>query len=87
MLVWTETTPPAARMVRVSDGHVIGYTPEIVEFHQSAEPVAIRFELEGYLPVTREVSALSDGELKVVLEPIPKTDLPATKRSKGSKGH
>jgi len=87
VLVWTETTPPAARMVRVSDGHVIGYTPEIVEFHQSAEPVAIRFELEGYLPVTREVSALSDGELKVVLEPIPKTDLPATKRSKGSKGH
>ena len=87
VLVWTETTPPAARIVRVSDGHVIGYTPEILEFHQSAEPVQLRFELDGYLPVMREVSALSDGELKVVLEPLPKGRHPATKKSKGSKGH
>jgi hypothetical protein len=87
VLVWMETTPPAARIVRVSDGWVLGYTPEIVEFHQSNEPVLVRFELEGYLPVTREVPALSDGELKVVLEPIQKKHAPTTKKSKGSKAH
>ena len=82
-----ETTPPGAAVRRVSDGHVMGYTPEIIEFHQSAEPETIRFELQGYLPLTREVSALSDGELKVVLEPLPKGRHPATKKSKGSKEH
>ena len=85
VLVWTETTPPGARIVRLSDGHVLGWTPEIVELHQSAEPAQLRFELEGYFPVTREVPALSDGELKVELEPILKGRHSATKKSKGSK--
>ena len=87
VLVWMETTPPAARIVRVSDGHVLGYSPEIIEFSYTKKPVQIRFELEGYLPLTREVSAAVDAELKFVLEPIPKADLPVTKKSKGSKGH
>jgi len=74
--------------VRVSDGHVeSGYTPEILEFHQSAEPVQLRFELDGYFLSCASVSALSDGELKVVLEPLPKGRHPATKKSKGSKEH
>ena len=84
--MWTETTPPGARIVRLSDGHVHGWTPEIVEVFQSAKPVQLRLELEGYYPVTREVSALSDGELKVVLEPILKGRHSATKKSKGNKG-
>jgi hypothetical protein len=80
-----ETTPAGARIVRVSDGHVFGYAPEIVEFHQSNEPEIVRFDLAGYIPVTREVSVASDGELKIVLEPIPKKHAPASKKSKGSK--
>jgi hypothetical protein len=87
VLVWMETTPPGARIVRVSDGHVFGYSPEIVEFHQSNEPEIVRFDLAGYIPVTREVSVASDGELKIALEPIPKKHAPATKKSKGSRGH
>jgi eukaryotic-like serine/threonine-protein kinase len=85
VLVWMESTPTGARIVRVSDCHVLGYTPEIIEFHQSAEPVQIRFELGGYIPLTREVSAASDSELKIVLQPIPKKHAPATKKYKGSK--
>jgi hypothetical protein len=73
--------------VQLPDCRVRGWTPETVELNQSAEPVQLRFELEGYLPVTREVSALSDGEVKVVLEPIPKGRHPTTKKSKGSKKH
>jgi hypothetical protein len=87
VLVWMETTPPAARIVRVSDGHVLGYSPEIIEFSYTKKPVQIRFELEGYIPLTRVVSAAADDELKVVLEPIPKAAAPATKKSKASKGH
>jgi PEGA domain len=84
--IWTETTPPGARIVRVSDGHPHGWTPEIVEVPQSDKPVSLRLELDGYVPVTREVSALWDGELKVVLQPIPKGRDSATKKSKGRKG-
>jgi len=87
VLVWMETTPPGARIVRISDGHILGYSPEIIEFRYTIKPVLIRFELEGYLPLTQEVSAARDSELKFVLEPIPKVDVPATKQSKGSRGH
>ena len=86
VLVWMESTPPGARIVR-SDGHTLGYTPDIVEFHQSNEPQLVRFEMEGYLPVTREVSAASDGELAIVLQAIPKKHAPATNNSKRSKAH
>jgi hypothetical protein len=87
VLVWMETTPPGARIVRVSDGHVLGYSPEIIEFSYTKTPVPIRFELEGYVALAREVSAASDVELKVVLEPLRKVDLSAAKKSKGSKAH
>jgi len=87
VLVWMETTPPAARIVRVSDGHVLGYSPEIIEFSYTRKPVQIRFELEGYIPLTREVSAAVDAELKFELEPIPKAPAPAPRKAKGSKGH
>lgn len=83
ILAWMETTPPGARIVRVSDGHVLGYTNEIVEFHQSNEPVQIRLEKDGYIPVTREVSAYADSELKIELKAIPKKRAAATKKSNG----
>jgi hypothetical protein len=72
VLVWIESTPPGARVVRVSDGFVMARTPEIVEFLQSKKPVQVRIELDGYLPVTREVSAEADGKVTVSLEPTPK---------------
>ena len=73
--------------MRVSDGHVLGFSPEIIEFRYTKTPVPIRFELEGYIPLTREVSAAADAELKFVLEPIPKVDSPPNKKSKGSRAH
>jgi len=86
VLVWIETTPPGAAVRRVSDGHVMGWTPETIEFNQSAEPVLVQIELEGYRPVRRAVSVLEDSQMKVVLEPIPKGRHLATKKAKGSKG-
>jgi hypothetical protein len=64
---------------------VFGYSPEIVEFHQSNEPEIVRFDLAGYIPVTREVSVASDGNLAVELKAIPKRHSPVTSKSKGSK--
>jgi hypothetical protein len=65
------STPPGARIVRVSDGKVLGYTPETIEFHQSNQSEMVRFELQDYIPVTREVPAVSDTVFRIVLEPIP----------------
>jgi hypothetical protein len=80
-----ETTPPGAAVRRLSDGHVMGWTPETIEFPQSDKPMVVRFELEGYLPLEREVPVATDGELKVVLKPIPKKHGSATGKSKRSK--
>jgi len=85
VLVGIGSKPPGARIVRVSDDLVLGHTPDTIEFHQSAEPVLVRFELQGYLPVTREVSAVSDSELWVDLKPIPNRHAPASKRSNAGK--
>ena len=85
-LVWIESTPPGASIVRVSDGFVLGWTPETTEFVPSPKPVLIRFELKGYLPLTREVPVATDGEIAVVLEPIPNNRAPAAKATKRSKG-
>ena len=65
------STPPGARIVRVSDGVVLGVTPETLEFHQSDRSVMVRFELDGYIPVTDEVPMASDSVFRIVLEPIP----------------
>jgi PEGA domain. len=85
-LVWIESTPPGASIVRVSDGFILGWTPETTEFIPSPKPVLIRFELEGYLPLTREVPVATDGEISVVLEEIPKGRAAGTKATKKSKG-
>jgi hypothetical protein len=76
VLVWMESTPPGARIVLVSNNFILGRTPETIGFSQSSEPVPVRFELEGYKPVTREVPAVSDGSLKVVLKPVSKEPAP-----------
>jgi hypothetical protein len=80
VLVWMESTPPGAHIVRVSRCQGLGWTPEIVDLQRSNEPVLIRFELDGYIPVTREVSAASDGEVKVELIPSPKKRARAKKK-------
>jgi hypothetical protein len=80
-----DTTPQGAAVRRLSDGHVMGWTPETIEFPQSDKPAVVRFELEGYVPVTREVPVATDGQLAVVLKPVPKKHGPATKKSKGNK--
>jgi hypothetical protein len=85
VLVWMESTPPGAHVVKVSNNQSMGWTPETMEFNPSPKPELIRFELQGYLPLTVEVPVDKDSELAVVLKPVP-TDLSAAnKRSKRTK--
>jgi hypothetical protein len=67
VLVWLESTPPKAAIVRVADGFVLGWTPETISFRRSTEPVLIRFEKAGFDPVTRKVPVDADGQLSVLL--------------------
>jgi hypothetical protein len=80
-----ESTPPGARVVKVSNNQSMGWTPETMEFTPSPKPELVRFELKGYLPLTVEVSVDKDSELAVVLEPVPTDRAPATKATKATK--
>jgi hypothetical protein len=63
-----ESTPAGARIVRVSDGVVLGTTPETIEQRAGAAPLLLRFEKEGFVSATRAVALTSDSNLGVILE-------------------
>jgi hypothetical protein len=85
VLVWMESTPPGAHVVKVSNNQSMGWTPETMEFTPSPKPELIRFELQGYLPLTIEVPVDKDSELAVVLKPVPTEHSAANKKSKRTK--
>ncbi len=85
MLVGIESKPPGVAIVRADSGFLYGHTPETVELRRSTSPVRIRFEMEGYIPLTREVSAASDSVLSITLKPSPKTYTRATQSSNAKK--
>ena len=82
------STPAGARVVRVPDGVVLGTTPETIEFRPSSEPLALRFEKDGFTAVAKEVALTADSSLAVEMTEVPldKPARPAKKRG-GSKTH
>ena len=83
--VHLESTPAGARVVRVSDGVVLGTTPETIEMRPSVEPLLLRFEKEGFVSSTREASLASDTTVTAALAVAPEKLVPATKKRAGSK--
>ena len=89
------STPVGARVVRVSDGVVLGTTPETMEMRSSAEPLLLRLEKDGFVAATREVSLASDANLSVVLEamaaeapaPVPTSRKRTPSRTQGKPEH
>jgi serine/threonine-protein kinase len=79
-----DSTPPGARVVRVSDGVVLGTTPETIELRPSSEPLHLRFEKEGFASAVREASLNADSSLSVVLEPTPEKAAPKPKKHTSS---
>lgn len=84
VLVGIETTPPGARVVRVTDEVPLGRTPDSIELHQSKDPVLLRIELEGFIPETRWVSALQDSVLSIVFKADPKKQPRSAKTASGT---
>jgi eukaryotic-like serine/threonine-protein kinase len=84
-----ETTPPGARVVRVSDGVVLGTTPQTFELRSSSESLLLRLEKDGFVPATKEVTLTADTNLSVVLEAAPATPTaaPSAKKHSGGKSH
>jgi len=81
-----DSTPPGARVVRVSDGVVLGTTPETIELRPSNEPLPLRFEKEGFVAAMREASLAADSSLSVVLEAAERT-APTPKKHTPGKSH
>jgi hypothetical protein len=78
-----ESTPPGARIVRGSDGVLLGTTPETIDMKMASLPIALRFEKDGFVATTREATLTSDTNLQVVLEAAPDRPTPAP-RKRGS---
>jgi serine/threonine-protein kinase len=83
-----DSTPVGARVVRVADGVVLGTTPETIELRPSSEPLALRFEKDGFAAVAKQVALTADSSLAVELTemPVSKPNPPAKKHG-GSKTH
>jgi hypothetical protein len=90
-----ESTPVGARIVRASDGVVLGTTPQTLELRQAPEPLGIRLEKEGFLPLSRDLSLGTNSTLAAVMEAAPtqtntnSTTATATDKNVGGKkpGH
>jgi len=82
-----DSTPPGARVVRVSDDVVLGTTPETIELVPSNEPLALRFEKEGFVAAVRAASLAENSTLFVVLQPTPEKTAPTPKKHTPGKAH
>jgi serine/threonine-protein kinase len=82
-----DSTPPGARVVRVSDSVVLGTTPETIELRPSDEPLPLRFEKDGFVAAQREASLTMDSNLSVVLQAIPEKTTPTPKKHAPGKAH
>jgi serine/threonine protein kinase len=66
-----DSNPPGARIIRVTDGVLLGTTPETIELASAPGRLPLRFEKEGFLPALRETTLEADATLSVPLEAQP----------------
>ena len=72
--VHLESLPSGARIVRESDGVVLGTTPEDLELESSPHPLRIRLTLDGHLPATQDIALDADVRATYALEPVKKEE-------------
>jgi hypothetical protein len=78
-----DSQPTGARIIRITDGVLLGTTPETIELAAAPGRLPLRFEKEGFLPALREAAVDADSTLSVVLESQP--DKPSEKSPTGKK--
>jgi serine/threonine-protein kinase len=81
--VWLEvnSTPPGAEVTRADTKALLGVTPFRVEL-DAADALQLAFALDGFQPLTREVSIKANATLAVDLVPTVKQDVPAAGKPK-----
>jgi len=70
--VHIESLPTGARIVRESDGVVLGITPQSMELEASPRPLRVRLELDGHLPAAHDIALETDVQATFALEPARK---------------
>jgi hypothetical protein len=69
-----ESLPTGARIVRESDGVVLGTTPQSMELEASPHPLRVSLTLDGHLPATHDIALEADLQAAYALEPIRKEE-------------
>jgi serine/threonine-protein kinase len=84
-----ESLPTGARIVRESDGVVLGTTPQNMELEASPHPLRVRLTLDGHLPATHDIALEADVQAAYALEPAKKEEARpgAKKRAPGFHEH
>jgi len=72
--VHIESLPTGARIVRESDGVVLGTTPQNMELEASPHPLRVRLVLDGHLPATHDIALEADVQASYALEPVKKEE-------------
>ena len=76
-----ESLPTGARIVRESDGVVLGTTPQDMELEASPRPLRVRLLLDGYLPATHDIALEVDVQATFALEPAKREETrPSSKK-------
>jgi hypothetical protein len=73
--VHIESLPPGARIVRESDGVVLGITPQDMELESSPRPLRVRLTLDGFLPAVQDIALDADVRASYALEPVKKEEV------------
>ena len=76
-----ETSPTGARIVRESDGVVLGTTPQNMELPLSPQPLKVRLILDGYVPMAQTIALDEDLRATFALEAEKKSERSGKKRS------
>jgi eukaryotic-like serine/threonine-protein kinase len=75
-----ETSPAGARIVRESDGVVLGTTPQDMELPLSSQPLKVRLMLDGYVPMAQAIALDADMRATFALEADKKAERGGKKR-------
>ncbi len=85
--VHLESLPTGARIVRESDGVVLGTTPQDMELESSPRPLRVRLTLDGHLPATHEIALDADVRGTYALEPDRKDEARPSGKKRPSAAH
>lgn len=80
IVIAIESRPPGARVIRVSDGVVVGETPYEVKVAPTAQDLRFTVEKQGFRTAEVQFPGRAGGREQVALQPVPRRDRKTRKR-------